>query len=230
MTDSHKAHWEGILSKQLKKRKVRRRSGKFLVLLRYFRVFHEAIVFSARSIMDLYVDYSCEYEGETGRFKLTLPNSDSTSIGDVKSAIQEVIQAPLCDQRLFYQERLLTDDSMLLSRLYFREGDCFKLHFLAAVDIKGIKTELSVLKSTAQEIVEVLERQLPHNSRIENDFAGLLRFFHRIRVALENLAADFFHPWKCLKTVSHRHFFVQEGGFDAFLEVFKFSRQLFMNK
>lgn len=176
------------------------------------------------------MEYSSEYQEETGKIKLSFPRSEGISIRNVKFAIQDAIQAPVCDQRLFYQDRLLTDDSVLLSRLYFREGDHFKLNFLSSVDISGMKSELNALKGAAKEIVDVLERQLPNDSRIENDFTGLLRFFYRLQVALEKLAAVFFHPWKCVKTVAHRHFFVQEGGFDALLEVFKFSRELFMNK
>lgn len=53
--------------------------------------------------MDVFVNYSCEYQGETGRVKLTLPDIDTTNIGDVKLAIQDAIQAPVCDQRLSYR-------------------------------------------------------------------------------------------------------------------------------
>ena len=178
----------------------------------------------------MYVDFSCEHQHETGRFKLAVPDSDTTSIGDVKFAIQDAIQAPICDQQLFYQGQQLTDNAMPLRRLYFREGDCFELHFLAAADIDGMKRELNVLKTTAQEIVEKLQRQLPGLQLIQNDYRGLWQFFHPVQFAVEKLTNDFFHPWKCLKSVAHRHFFVQEGGFDTFLEVFKFSRQLYSIK
>ena len=176
------------------------------------------------------MDYNCEYQGETGRVKLTLPDIDTTSIGDVKLAIQDVIQAPVCDQRLSYRGQVLTDDNLPLCRLYFREGDCFELHFLAAADIKGMRKELTALKATAHEIVEKLERRLPGLQRIENDYRGIWLFFHPVVLAVENITNDFFHPWKCLKSVAQRHFFVQEGGFEPFLEVFKFSRQLYSVK
>jgi len=119
---------------------------------------------------------------------------------------------------------------MPLCRLYFREGDCFELHFLAAVDIKGMRKELNALKMTAKEIVEKLDRRLPGLLRIENDYHGLWQFFHQAVLALENITNEFFHPWKCSKSVAQRHFFVQEGGFETFLEVFKFSRQLYSIK
>ena len=173
--------------------------------------------------MDFYVDNS-----ETGRTKLTVSDFDDTSIRDVKYAIQGAIQAPICDQQLFYQGQPVTDDDMPLSRLYFREGDCFKLQFLAAADIPGITQRLDVLKNFAQEIVEKLNRQLPVLNRES------LSTLHDLNVqqksvcrALQKLSRDYFHPWKCLKTVAQRHFFVQEGGFDAILEVFKFSQQLY---
>ena len=168
------------------------------------------------------MNYSCENDSETGRTKLTVSDFDNTSIRDVKYAIQDAIQAPVCDQQLFYQGQPVTDDDMPLSRLYFRESDCFKLQFLAVADIPGMRELLDVLKNSAQKIVETFQRQLPD---IE-DGSCLWRFYDRIVYAVEGLAS-FFFPWKCLRSVAHRHFFVQEGGFDAILEVFKFSRQLY---
>ena len=101
------------------------------------------------------MDYSCEENNETGRTKITVCDFDSTSIRDVKYAIQEAIQAPVCDQQLFYQGQQVTDDNTPLSRLYVREGDCFTVQFLAAADISGMNEKLDVLKNSAQEIVEI---------------------------------------------------------------------------
>ena len=174
--------------------------------------------------MEFYVHHSCENERETGRTKLTLSDFDTKSVRDVKYAIQDAIQAPVCDQKLFYQGQPLTDDNMLLRRLYFREGDCFHVQFLAVADIPGISELLDVLKVAAQEIVESLQRELPS---IEDNSSGLWRFYDRLVYAVEGLAS-FFFPWKSLRSVAQRHYFVQEGGFDAFLEVLKFSRQLYL--
>ena len=44
-------------------------------------------------IMDVFVNYNSEYQGETGRVKLTFPDIDSTSIRDVKLSIHDAIQA-----------------------------------------------------------------------------------------------------------------------------------------
>ncbi|KAL9957174.1 hypothetical protein ACROYT_G038780 [Oculina patagonica] len=178
--------------------------------------------------MDVFVDYSCKDNSETGRTKLTVSDFDTTSIRNVKYAIQDAIQAPVCDQQLFYQGQPVTDDDMPLSRLYFREGDCFKLQFLAAADIPGMRELLDVLKNFAQEIVEKLNRQLPvsnHESLLK--FHDLPDRLDSVGYAVQELADDYFHPWKCSRSVAQRHFFVQEGGFDAFLEVFKFSLQLY---
>ena len=170
------------------------------------------------------MDYSSKNNKETGRTKLSVSDRDTTKIRDVKYAIQAVIQAPVCDQQLSYQGQPVTDDDMTLSRLYFREGDCFKVQFLAAADIPGMSELLEVLKNSAQRIiVEKLQRQLPN---LEDDSPSLWMFYDRLAYAVEGLAS-FFFPWKCLRTVAQRHFFVQEGGFDAFLEVFKFCRQLY---
>ncbi|KAL9957168.1 hypothetical protein ACROYT_G038772 [Oculina patagonica] len=183
--------------------------------------------------MDFFVDYSCKHNSETGRTKLTVSDFDTTSIRDVKYAIQDAIQAPVCDQQLFYQGQPVTDDDMPLSRLYFREGDCFKLQFLAAADITGMTERLNVLKNFAQEICKKLNGHLSVLN-IKNDPESL-RDLRRFRDfsdqqinacrAIQQLTYSYFSPWKCLRTVAQRHFFVQEEGFDAFFEVFKFSWQ-----
>ena len=174
--------------------------------------------------MDFYVEYSSKNNKETGKTKLSFSDLDTTTIRDVKYAIQAAIQAPVCDQQLFYQGQPVTDDDMTLSRLYFREGDCFEVQFLAAADIPGMSELLDVLKNCAQRIiVEKLQRQLPNT---EDDSSSLWMFYDRLVYAVEGLAS-FFFPWKCLRSVAQRHFFVQEGGFEAFMEVFKFSRQIY---
>lgn len=174
--------------------------------------------------MEFYVYYSGENNRETGQTKLTVPDFDTKRVRDIKHAIQDAIQAPICDQKLFYQGQPLTDDNMLLNRLYFREGDCFDVQFLAVADIPGISELLDVLKVAAQEIAENLQRELPDIE--DHGSGGMWRLYDRLVYAVEGLAS-FFFPWKSLRSVAQRHYFVQEGGFDAFLEVFKFSRQLY---
>ncbi|PFX19675.1 uncharacterized protein LOC111337897 isoform X2 [Stylophora pistillata] len=188
--------------------------------------------------MDFYVDYSCENNTETGRFKLTVPDLSTTSIRDVKIAIQEAIQAPVCDQKLFYQGQLLSDDQMTLGRLYFKEGESLKLQFLAVVDITGMRKLLSAIKTSAKGIVEKLHRQLPDILMTKDPNGSAVSFsfsqaFGDVKLgdtyrALPELSSQYFAPWKCLKSRANRHFFVQEGGFDAFLEVFKYSLNLFL--
>ena len=183
------------------------------------------------------MDFNCENNSKTGRFKLTVSDFNTTNIRDVKDAIQDVIQAPVCDQQLFYQGQLLTDNQMTLGRLYFKEGESFELQFLAVADIVGMRKLLAMLKISAQEIVEKLNRQLPDISIIKesrgrvsisfsHDFADL-GLANACR-AVQELTSNYFAPWKCAKSSAQRHFFVQEGGFEAFLEVFKYSRQLFL--
>ena len=175
--------------------------------------------------MDFYVDYFCEYDKETGRIKLCVSDFNSKSVKDVKYAIQDAIQAPVCDQKLFFQGYLLTDDNMLLSRLYFREGDCFYVQFLAAADIPELNELLGMLKVAAQEIVENLQGELPIIQ--DCDPSGLSRFHQRLVNALEGLESTFFNSRKASRLLAQKHYFLQEGGFDAFLEVLKFSRQLY---
>ena len=159
-----------------------------------FKVITEGIPVSSSHyacIMDFYVDYSSKNDKETGRTKLSVSDFDTTSIRDVKYAIQAAIQAPVCDQQLFYQGQPVTDDDMTLSRLYFREGDYFKVQFLAAADIRGMSELLEVLKNSTQRvIVEKLQRQLPN---IEEDSSSLWRFYDRLVYAVEGLASFFSH-------------------------------------
>ena len=172
------------------------------------------------------MDYSCEDKKETGRTKLTVSDFGTTSIRDVKYAIQAA--TPVCDQQLFYQGQPVTDDDMTLTRLYFREGDCFNVNFLAAVDIAGMTELLDVLKNSAQNIVKKLNRQPPGTLATEllvsdnSDGLSLLQLV----IAIDKLSYSFFMPWKQLRTAAQRHFFVQEGGFDTFLQVLKFSQGL----
>ena len=183
-------------------------------------------------MMDFYVDYNCELDNkETGRTKLTISDFDTTTIRDVKYAIQTAIQAPVCDQQLFYQGQPVTDDDMTLSRLYFREGDCFEVKFLAPADIARMTKLVDVLKDFAQETGETVEKVNRQEdpeclSRILDDFFSARHQNASIVSLIRELKNSFSSPWKCLRTVAQRHFFVQEGGFEAFLDVFKFSHQL----
>ena len=143
------------------------------------------------------MDYSCEDNNETRRTKLTVSDFDTTSIRDVKYAIQAAIQAPVCDQQLFYQGQPVTDDEITLSRLYFREGDRFEVQFLAAVDTARISALVDVLKNFAQEIVEKFNRQLPviKRRRRRQDFYSVR---HKAAfLAIKELQDSFFAPWKC---------------------------------
>ena len=107
------------------------------------------------------------------------------------------------------------------------------MKFLAAVDIARMSELVDELKNFAKEIIEKLNRQLPViNTKEEPDSLRRLHDFlsvlhEKACFAIQELKDSFFSPWKCLRTVAQRHFFVQEGGFEAFLEVFKFSRNTY---
>jgi len=100
------------------------------------------------------------------------------------------------------------------------------VQFLAAANIARMTELVDELKNFAGEIVEKFNRQLLviNRRRRRTDFFSVR---HKAACrAIKELQDSFFSPWKCLRTVAQRHFFVQEGGFEAFLEVFKFSRQI----
>ena len=108
------------------------------------------------------------------------------------------------------------------------------MKFLAVANVTRMSELVNGLKDFSQEIVEKLNTQLPvlNTESPEDDSFRRMHDFFSVRhqnacLIIQELKNSFLSPWKCLRTAAQRHFFVQEGGFEALLEVFKFSRQMF---
>ena len=111
------------------------------------------------------------------------------------------------------------------------------MKFLAVANITQITELVNVLKAFAQEIVSKFKRRLSFKNitckgrnEVRRSFWRMRQFFtvrHKNACVIIHELNSFFHPWKCLRTAAQRHFFVQEGGFEALLEVLEFSSQMF---
>lgn len=172
--------------------------------------------------MDLKVKLTCLDSGKTECIKITLDEWDHMCVKDLKKALEDEIQVPVCDQILSYQDRQLKDDLFPLKKLYFRQWDTLAVSCSTQGDILNIKSLLEEIKNFAEEIKGKDQSELLTVS-FTKDFRTCYLSYDNIDQALENLSFNFFIPWRNARSVVHRHYFVQEGGFDAFMEVLKFA-------
>lgn len=172
--------------------------------------------------MDLNVKLTCLDSGKTECIIVTLDEWDHMCVKDLKKTLEDEIQVPVCDQKLSYQDLQLNDDLFPLKKLYFRQGDTVSVSCSTQGDILNIKSLLKEIKNFAEEIKSKDQSELLTVS-LAKDFRTCYLSYDNIHRALENLSFSFFIPWKNAQSVVHRHYFVQEGGFDAFMEVLKFA-------
>ena len=176
--------------------------------------------------LNINVEYKCLGNGEIGHTKFDIDADKVKCVKDLKVKIEEVVNAPVTDQRLVYHSRTLNDDALLLKDLYLRDGDWLKVDFLAKANIPVLKELLKDLKDFSKDISgdqdSILKISFVRNNTSPLNF---LLNYDSAAHALENLAFVFFIPWKNACSVAHRHYFVQEGGFDAFMNIFKFSHK-----
>ncbi|XP_068762520.1 uncharacterized protein [Montipora capricornis] len=172
--------------------------------------------------MELYVKLNCLDSGKTECIKVALNEWDHLCVKNLKKILEDEIRVPLCDQVLSYQGRQLNDDSFPLKKLYFRQGDTVSVSCSTQGNILDMKSFLQEIKDFAKEINNETQSELLTVS-LNKDFRTSYVSYDNIARALENLSFNFFIPWKNAQSVVHRHYFVQEGGFDAFMEVLKFS-------
>ena len=172
--------------------------------------------------MEVRVNYKCPSTGIAEQVRLCIDDWDSKTLYDVKEAIQTEIRAPMCDQELIYQGRLLDNNSSPLKNLYFRQGDEFEVRFPSEVDLNEIQELLNDLKQfrlrvcTNQNSLLQITREDLASDYSPLDYMDVTR-------ALELLAFRFCSPWKTAKSLANRRFFVQDGGLDIFMAIFKFS-------
>lgn len=170
--------------------------------------------------MELNVDFKCL--DKTGQVKCVLEDFEKKNVRDFKLELQNLLGAPACDLGLSYRGQQLNVDSLLLKTLYLREGDRLLVEFPAKADIKGMDYLLRGLKEFAEKVKHDSSSILAiSGDRSESSSVN----YDHVASSLENLAFTYFIPWKSATSVAQRHYFVQEGGFQAFVEVMKFSHE-----
>lgn len=173
--------------------------------------------------LQINVEYKCLGNGKVDHKKLNIDIEKLKSVKGLKVKFEEVINAPVSDQKLFYHGRTL-NDSLLLKDLYLRDGDWIKVEFLAKANIPHLKELLSDIKDFSESSSGDEERILKLSVNPIGK-QNILLNYDSVAHALENLAFVFFIPWKNACSVAHRHYFVQEGGFDTFMNILKFSHK-----
>ena len=170
------------------------------------------------------IEFKCLGSGEVEHDKVNIDIEKVKFVKDLKVKFEEVINAPVSDQKLVYHGRTLNDDSLLLKNLYLRDGDWIRVDFLAKANIPVLKELLHDLKEFSEgssgDQDSILKVSVKPNGQ-QNIFLN----YDSVAHALENLAFVFFIPWKNAVSVAHRHYFVQEGGFDTFMNILKFSHK-----
>ena len=174
--------------------------------------------------MEVNLELKCLQTLKTERLKLTVFDWDNMCVKDLKVAFQNEIEVPACDQKLTYQGRTLSDDLFPLRKLYFRDRDWIVVEFLAKANLAEMRDLLEDLKKFSETIVRQDQNQLLLVSPKKLKESATWYVNHDLVIhALGNLSFSYFIPWKDPKSQVHRHFFVQEGGFSAFMEVLKFA-------
>lgn len=174
--------------------------------------------------MELNVELKCLDTKRSEYIKLSVVNWDSKCVKDLKEILEDKIQVPSCDQKLYYQGRpLRNDNSFPLKKLYLREGDTILVECIAQGNLAEIKELLKDVKKFSDIITSEDQTDLLTVDNLKKDDRSSYVSYDYIAHALDQLSFEYFIPWKNAKSVVHRHYFVQEGGFDAFMEVLKFA-------
>ena len=172
--------------------------------------------------MELHVNYKVLATERVGQVKVFVSDWEDKNVYDIKETLQKELYAPICDQRIFYQDRPLDKNVSSLKNLYLRQGDKLEVQFVCEADLDEINELLRDLRQFRLKICSnpdlLLEITPEHfiNDFFPIDYTDVIH-------ALELLAFRFFAPWKTAKSLTNRRFFVQEGGFDVFTDIFKFS-------
>ena len=156
-------------------------------------------------------------------FKMTVDDWDSKCVKELKEILENEIQVPACDQELYYQGRLLRNEFFPLKKLYLRKGDTILVKCIAQGDLAEIKGLIKEIKEFSNAITSGDQSELLTVTSSKKDDSSSHVNYDYIARSLYQLSFEYFIPWKNAKSLVHRHYFVQEGGFDAFMEVLKFA-------
>lgn len=171
--------------------------------------------------MNLNVQFTCLGSGKTEIIEITINDLDNMSVKELKKILEVEIQVPACDQAIFFQGRSLSDNSFPLKKLYLRQGDTVLVECTAQGYLSEMKDLLEEVTSFADSITCRDQSDLLTVCS-KKDMSDYVSYDNICRV-LEHLSFSYFIPWKDTQSIVHRHYFVQEGAFDSFMEVLKFA-------
>lgn len=168
---------------------------------------------------------NCSHAKNVQHFKMTVDDWDSKCVKELKEILENVIQVPACDQELHYQGRLLqnNDNFFPLKKLYLRKGDTILVKCIAQGDLAEVKGLIEEIKEFSNAITSEDQSELLTVTRSKKHDSSSYVNYDYIARSLDQLSFEYFIPWKNARSVVNRHYFVQEGGFDAFMEVLKFA-------
>lgn len=166
----------------------------------------------------------CTNQNKRDQTKLTINKHEITSVYQLKTKIQDICQAPICDQKLSYLDQPLSDPTTKLSELYLRDGDTICVEFLDKADIEEFDESIRKLKG-------FLSSAPPCSSDGNSIHVPLMKYVDKI----EDLYADIAEPlesldmrfslWKTVQVQANRHYFVQERGLEVLVEVLHYSQK-----
>ena len=150
--------------------------------------------------------------------------SDMKCIWDLKKILELKLPVAACDQRVYYEKRLL-EDRKSLSSLYVKKGDSFNVEFLACCNIEKLRSMLCGMKKFLETVCESYSGLETLSSVIEN--RDQFNNYCRDVVKVLALKYELFSPWHNEKSVANRHYFAQEGGLDILSSIYKFAQKTF---
>ena len=170
------------------------------------------------------MELKCSDTKNVQHFKMTVEDWDSKCVKELKEILENEIHVPACDQELYYQGRLLRNDNFFpLEKLYLRKGDTIFVECIAQGDLAELKGLTKEIKEFSNAITCGDQNELLTVTSSKKDDCSSYVSYDYIARSLDRLSFEYFIPWKNAKSLVHRHYFVQEGGFDAFMEVLKFA-------
>ncbi|XP_031565211.1 uncharacterized protein LOC116300475 [Actinia tenebrosa] len=166
----------------------------------------------------------CTNQNKKEQTKLAINKDEVSSVYQLKTKIQDLCKAPICDQKLSYLDQPLSDPTTKLSELYLRDGDTICVEFLEKVDLEEFNECIRKLKG-------FLSSAPPCSSDGNYIHVPLIKNVGK----MEDLYADIAEPlesldmkfslWKTVQVKANRHYFVQEGGLKVLVEVLHYSQK-----
>ena len=163
-----------------------------------------------------HVELVCTKTNQSRHEKVIFPESDPpATIKDVKAKVEEDLSIPACVQRLTYEAYPLSDCTNLeVARI--RSGDTFQVSYLEEGDCEGVRKVVKWFEL----VQEFLEKEDPSlNSPMSINLEKQVKLGADEKL-VENLAFEYFIPWKETKKYVNKLYFVQCGGLDVIMRVY----------